>query len=100
VSPLLLALIALLTYGSRAFSLVFLPRPSPRFEAFLSRMPAPIFASLATLTLIPEAGRLAGGPVLLAALGALAASPRHSLAACLVAGLACYVVGRVVLGPG
>lgn len=97
MSPLLLAAIALITYGSRAFSLVFLPRPSGRFEAILGRMPAPIFASLATLTLIPDAGRLAAGPVLLAALGALIASPRHSLALCLAAGLTAYVVGRLVI---
>ena len=74
MSEWLVLTIGLITYVSRAAALVFLPRPSPRVEEILARMPAPIFASLAVLTLIDADGGLAGGPVLLAALGGLALS--------------------------
>lgn len=94
-----LAAVALITYGSRALALVFLPAPSGQFEAVLGRMPAPIFASLATLTLITDKGQLTTGPVVLAALGALILAPRRSLALCLVAGFAGYLLGKLVL-PG
>ena len=93
----LLIAIGLVTYGSRAAALVFLPRPSARVEEVLARMPAPIFASLAVLSLIEADGGLAGGPVLLAALGALAVTPRRSLAVCLAGGLAGYLVGQLLL---
>jgi hypothetical protein len=97
MSPLLLAAIALVTYASRAAAVVFLPRPTGRFERTLGRMPAPIFASLATLALITPERTLVGGPVLVAALGALIAAPRRSLALCLVGGLIGYSVGRLLI---
>ncbi len=52
MSALVLVPIALITYVSRAAAVVLLPRPSPRFETILSRIPAAIFASLATATLL------------------------------------------------
>jgi hypothetical protein len=97
MSPLLLVAIAALTYGSRAASLVFLPRPSGRLEVILGRMPAPIFASLATLTLITEDGALTEGPILVAALGALLVSPKRSLAVCLIGGIVGFVLGDLFL---
>jgi hypothetical protein len=93
MSPVVLAAIALITYASRAAALVFLPRPGGRFEAVLGRMPAPIFAGLAMLTLIDADRSLAGGPILSAAAGALVASPMRSLPLCLLGGLAGYAVG-------
>lgn len=70
--------------------MVLLPRPSPRFETILSRIPAPIFASLATATLLSDGGALASGPTLAAAAGALLLSPARSLLLCLVGGAAGY----------
>ena len=96
MTPLVLAAIALVTYASRAVAVVFLPPPRGRFAAVLARMPAPIFASLAALTLITGERALAPTPVLCAAAGALLVSPRRSLALALVAGLAGYVVGRAI----
>jgi branched-subunit amino acid transport protein len=93
----LLATIALVTYASRAAALAFLPRPAGRFEAVLSRMPAPIFASLATLTLVTEEQALAGGSLLTAAAGALLVSPRRSFPLCLVGGISGYAVGELLL---
>lgn len=93
MSPLVLVAIALITYGSRAAAVVLLPRPSPRFEVVLSRIPAAIFASLATATLLGDGGALAGVPVLAAAAGALLASPARSLLLCLVGGAIGYAAG-------
>ena len=92
----LLATIALITYASRAAALAFLPRPAGRFEAVLSRMPAPIFASLATLALITEEQTFAEGSLLTAAAGALLVGPKRSFPLCLVGGIAGYVVGELV----
>jgi len=90
VSPLVLVAIALITYGSRAAAVVLLPRPHPRFEMILSRIPAPIFASLATATLLGDGGALVGGPTLAAAAGALLLSPARSLLLCLIGGATGY----------
>ena len=93
MSPLVLLAIALITYGSRATAVVLLPRPSARFEVVLSRIPAAIFASLATATLLGDGGAPAGAPVLAAAAGALLASPARSLLLCLVGGAIGYAAG-------
>jgi hypothetical protein len=97
MSPLLLVAIVLVTYASRAAALVVLPRPRGRVEAVLARMPAPIFASLATLTLVTGDGGWASAPILCAALGALVLSPRRSLALCLIGGIAGYALGTLLV---
>jgi branched-subunit amino acid transport protein len=97
VSPLLLVVLALITYVSRAVPVVLLPRPGPRFETILSRIPAPIFASLATATLLGDGGAPVDGPTLAAAAGALLLSPGRSLLLCLIGGAAGYIAG-VLLG--
>jgi branched-subunit amino acid transport protein len=95
LSLYLIVMIALLTYGSRAFALAFMPDPSPRVKTVLDRIPAPLFASLAAISLI-EDGELASPETLCAALGALVATPTRSLLWVLVAGLAGYVVGDLL----
>ncbi len=97
MSPVVLVAVALVTYASRAAALVFLPRPGGRFEAVLGRMPAPIFASLAMLTLVTDDRSLAGGEVLCAALGALIMSPKRSLPLCLIGGVTGYALGELLL---
>ena len=94
--PLLLV-IALLTYASRAISMVLLPRPRGWVEATLSRTPAPLFASLAALSLLGDGGGLAGWPTLGAAAGALLLSPGRSLPLSLLGGLAGYGVAARLL---
>jgi branched-subunit amino acid transport protein len=96
MSPPLLLVIALITYGSRAAAVVLLPRPGARFEAVLSRIPAAIFAGLATATLLGEGGTPAGLPILGAAAGALVATPARSLLLCLVGGAIGYAVGALL----
>lgn len=97
MSPLVLVAVALITYVSRAAAVVLLPRPSPRFEAILARIPAPIFASLATATLLGDESAPAALPTLTAAAGALLVSPARSLLLCLIGGAAGYAAG-VLLG--
>jgi len=97
MSALVLALIVAITYGSRAIALAFLPRPGARLETILARMPAPIFAGLATATLLTGDRSLVGGPILCAALGALVVSPARSLLFCLIGGAAGYAVGMLLL---
>ena len=84
--------LAALTYASRALALVLLPEPSPRARAFLERMPAPLFAGLAALSIIDAEGGLASAHVLGAVVGALVAAPFRSLLVVLLAGIAGYGV--------
>ena len=95
MSVLTLVAIALMTYGSRAVSLVLLPRPSARVEAVLARIPAPIFASLAMATLLTDDRTITTGPILWAAIGALLTSPLRSLLVCLIGGAIGYGLGRI-----
>jgi branched-subunit amino acid transport protein len=97
VTPLLLAAVAAITYGSRLAAMVALPRPTGRVEATLARVPAAIFASLATLSLITPERTVVEMPILLAALGAVLAAPWRSFALCLVAGVVGYAVGEFLV---
>jgi branched-subunit amino acid transport protein len=97
MTPLVVAAVAAITYGSRLAAMAVLPRPTGRVEATLARVPAAIFASLATLSLITPEGTAVDAPILLASLGAVLAAPRRSFALCLMAGLAGYAVGQWVI---
>jgi branched-subunit amino acid transport protein len=83
---LLVVGIAALTYASRALALIVMPDPPARVRAVLDRIPAPLFASLATVSLF-DGRDLAPGPTLFAAAGALAATPTRSMLWVLVGGL-------------
>jgi len=95
VNVALLIALAAITYLSRAVSLVLMPSPPPRLERFLNRIPAPLFASLAAVSVIESSGDFAPLPVLLAAAGALVMTPRRSLLAALIGGVAGYALGEV-----
>lgn len=97
MSLALIAAIAVLTYASRAVALVLMPHPAPRVKVVLDRIPAPLFASLAAISLVPD-GAPADGEVLAAGLGALLATPTRSLLWVLVGGLVGYAVGALVFG--
>jgi hypothetical protein len=97
MTPILLAAVAAITYGSRLAAMAVLPRPTGRVATILERVVPAIFASIATLSLVTDQQSLVAGPILLAALGALLAAPRRSFALCLVAGLAGYLIGSALL---
>ncbi len=92
MSLYLIAALGLLTYLSRAAAVAFLPPPSKRLEAQLKRVPAPLFASFAALTLLNEAGRPTLFPAVVAVVGALAVARFRSLLIALAGGLAGYAV--------
>ena len=91
----LLLVIAVMTYGSRALALVLMPNPTARVRAVLDRIPAPLFASIAALSLIDD-GAVAPAETWLAAAGALLLTPTRSLLWVLAGGLAGYGVGTLV----
>jgi branched-subunit amino acid transport protein len=92
VNLLIVVALAAITYVSRAAAVLFLPPPSPRLQVLLERIPAPVFAGLATLSLITPNGSLADTPTLGAALGGLVMTPLRSLPICLAGGLVGYAV--------
>jgi branched-subunit amino acid transport protein len=89
--------LAALTYGSRAAAVLFLPPPPTGLQRVLERIPAPVFAGLATLSLIDPNGSLVGTPILAAALGGLITSPFRSLPICLAGGLIGYGIATLVI---
>jgi branched-subunit amino acid transport protein len=91
----LLALAAI-TYGSRALALAILPVPSQRVQHLLERVPPPLFASLAALSLFDEHNVLASAPTLGALIGALVAAPFRSLPASLFGGAIGYLAGTLL----
>jgi branched-subunit amino acid transport protein len=93
----LIALVALLTYGSRMAALVLLPPMPPRVAGVLERMPPALFAGLAATSLLAPDGTFGSPAVLVATAAAIAAAPLRSLMACLLAGLAGYALA-VILG--
>jgi branched-subunit amino acid transport protein len=95
MSPGLIALISVLTYASRALALVLMPHPPDRIRLVLDRIPAPLFASLAALSLV-EDGSIVGPTTIAAAAGALVAAPTRSLLWVLTGGLGGYVAGVLV----
>jgi branched-subunit amino acid transport protein len=91
----LILVIAVLTYGSRAVAMVVMPMPSPRVRTVLDRIPAPLFASLAAISLF-ESGEPAARVTWFAAAGALIATPSRSLLWVLIAGLVGYIAGAFI----
>lgn len=95
MSTALVMVVAVLTYASRACALVLMPQPPLRLRIVLDRIPAPLFAALAALSLIDE-GSVAPATTLWAAASALAAAPTRSLLWVLTGGLIGYTVGEVI----
>ena len=86
----LLVALALLTYASRAVALVLLPTPSGRVQAVLERVPAPLFAGFAAISMVTAERSLAPPETLAAVAAAVIAGRTRSLLLVLAAGLAGY----------
>lgn len=97
MSLALILAIAIITYLSRAASIVLLPSSSPRLRQVLNRVPAPLFAGLAALSLTGGEGHVAALPTLTAITGALLLSPSRSLLRVLTSGLIGWSIGQWVL---
>lgn len=84
--------LAALTYLSRVAALVLLPAPSPSFEAVLRRVPAPLFAGFAAISLVSPDRAVAPAETLVAVTVAVACSRSRSMMIILTAGLGGYAV--------
>lgn len=88
--------VAAITVGSRFAALVLLPPPRGAIAGLAQRLPAPLFAALAALSLTgSDAG--AAEPAMLAAVGcALLATRWSSLLVTLVAGLGGFLLANLI----
>lgn len=84
--------IAVITYASRALVLVAAPEPPARMQRILARIPAPLFAGLAALSILDARGALAPWPILAAFAGGVVVAPFRSLALTLAGGLTGYAL--------
>jgi branched-subunit amino acid transport protein len=96
VSWTLIAILAAITYASRAGALVLLPSLPPRVRTILDRMPPLLFAGLAAHSLLVPGAGLVEAPILAAAAGAALVSPLRSFPVCLVAGVVAYFAWGVI----
>jgi len=92
----LVAVLALITYASRAGALVLLPPLPHRLRAVLDRMPPALFAGLAAQSLIVPGVGLADPATLAGAAGALLVAPRRSLPLCLVGGICAHLAWSLI----
>jgi hypothetical protein len=91
----LLLAIVVITVGSRVVALAVLPPPRGVVAEIVRRLPAPLFAALAALSIVNEGP---ANPAILVAVGCalLAALRWPSLLATLVAGLAGFLVASLI----
>lgn len=87
-----------LTYLSRVAAMVFLPPPRGWLADVVERLPAPLFAALAAVSLLGEGDGMPPLPILAAVAGAIVVAPRRSLLLTLITGLAAFVVVTLVTG--
>jgi hypothetical protein len=93
---ILIVAVAAVTVGSRVASTALLPPPRGAVAAAIARLPAPLFAALAALSL-RDADAGTADPRLMLAVGCALVSTRwRSLFATVVAGLGGYLVADAV----
>jgi hypothetical protein len=93
----LLIVVAAITIGSRVAAMAVLPPLCGPIAALAQRLPAPLFAALAALSLVSSDGGV-GSPPMLAATGcALVVALRwRSLLAILAAGIGGFLVASLI----
>ena len=87
-----------LTYLSRLAAMVFLPPPRGWLADLVERLPAPLFAALAAVSLLGGGSGMPPPAILAAAAGALLVAPRRSLLVTLVTGLIAFVAVTLATG--
>lgn len=88
--------VAVVTLGSRVTALAVMPPPRGAAARVVSRLPAPLFAVLAALSLTGSRAGLADAPMLAAVACALLATRWKSLLVTLAAGLGGFLLATVV----
>ncbi len=89
---ILILVVAAMTYLSRAAAVVFLPAAKGDVLAFVTRIPAPLFAALAVFALVGDGESLPEPSMLVAVAAALLVSPKRSLGLTLAAGIVGYSI--------
>jgi hypothetical protein len=88
------AAVAVITVGSRIVATAVLPPPDGATAEIVRRLPAPLFAAMAALSLVGSDHP--GTPALVAAGAAVAVARRRSLLVVVLAGLAGYTFAEAV----
>ncbi len=92
----LVTAVAVVTVGSRIAATALLPTPRGALAALVDRLPPPLFATLAAVSLMGS-DRGAADPAMLLAVGcALVSSRWRSLLVTVVAGLSGFLIGDAV----
>lgn len=92
----LVLLLAAITYASRAAAMILLPPLPDRVRVVLDRMPPALFAGLAAQAVVVPGVGLGDSATIAGAVGALLVTPRRSLLACLIAGVAAYAAWSLI----
>ncbi|HYI46064.1 MAG TPA: AzlD domain-containing protein [Actinomycetota bacterium] len=93
----LIAILGVMTFSSRAIGLVLMPKSEGRLQEIFQRLPAGLFAALAVVSLLDDSGSIQSTRSLVAAIAALVVSPTRSLPLIFVSGIAGYLVSALVL---
>lgn len=96
MSALALAAVAAITFGSRIVALALLPPPSGWLAGLVQRLPAPLFAALAALSLAGSEGGVTSPPMLVAVGCAVLVTRWSSLLVTLGAGIGGYLVASLI----
>lgn len=91
----IVAVVAAVTFGSRVIAIALLPTPRGRLAEIVDRLPAPLFAVLAALTML-GGDRTVDMGVVVGTLAAVLAAPSRSLLLAVVAGLAGALMGNAL----
>jgi hypothetical protein len=94
-TAVLVAAVAVITVGSRIVATAVLPPPDGATAEIVRRLPAPLFAAMAALSLLGSDHR--GTPALAAAAAAVAVAGRRSLLVVVLAGLVGYMLAKAVM---
>lgn len=94
-NAVLVAAVTVITVGSRIVATAVLPPPHGATAEIVRRLPAPLFAAMAALSLVGSDQRRT--PALVAAAAAVAVAGRRSLLVVVLAGLVGYLVAEAVM---
>jgi hypothetical protein len=94
-NAVLVAAVAVITVGSRIVATAVLPPPDGATAEIVRRLPAPLFAAMAALSLLGSDHR--GTPAFAAAAAAVAVAGRRSLLVVVLAGLVGYMLAKAVM---
>lgn len=96
MSALLLLAIVVITVGSRIAALAFLPPPRGAAAELVQRLPTPLFAALAALSLAGSDGSAPEPAMIAAVCCALVATRWSSLLITLIAGLGGFAAASLI----